>query len=196
MMRVPQGGEDMHRRNRTGHVDGGSEMDLEAFLRGAGRGPSLLDLAAKDELAAFRFCVLEEGLDADALYTWYGRRDGSNELLVDQRTPAMVAAEHGGVNVLSFILSSGQVDVNRRSRVDGRTALHFCVAGGSQRAPETASMLLKAGADRSIKELAFGRRPLDMVYSEYTQVRNALNACMRVNYISAPSWGFCMGHLD
>ncbi|GAQ79317.1 zinc finger CCCH domain-containing protein [Klebsormidium nitens] len=174
-MRVPHGREEMQRRNKNGHVDEGPvEMDLAAFLRSAGRGPSLLDLAAKDELAAFRYSVLEEGLDVDALYTWYGRRDGSDELLVDQRTPAMVAAEHGGVNVLSFILSSGPVDVNRRSRVDGRTALHFCVAGGSQRAAEAASMLLKAGADRSVKDLAFGRRPLDMIYSEDAQVRASL----------------------
>lgn len=142
---------------------------LEHNLRGAEKGSLLLDLAARDDFGAFRHAVKEEGHDPDAFSIWYGRQGGSDHLLVDQRTPAMVASEHGSVNVLSFLLSSGLVDVNKRSRAGSRTALHFCAAGASQRAAEACSLLLRAGADRCIED-ACGRRPADEIVSDYPQV--------------------------
>ncbi|KAE8694849.1 2-oxoglutarate (2OG) and Fe(II)-dependent oxygenase superfamily protein [Hibiscus syriacus] len=79
----------------------------------------LLELAAIDDLVAFKSEVEEQGLDL------------AGKLLVC-------------VDVLKYILRSGKADVNGACGTDGVTALHCAVAGGSNSSVEIVKLLLDA----------------------------------------------------
>ncbi|KAK8288652.1 hypothetical protein V6Z12_D07G139200 [Gossypium hirsutum] len=57
-------------------------------------------------------------------------------MVVEQRTPLMIAAWYGSVDVVKLILSLSEVDVNLSCGSDKRTALHCAASGGSIRAVE------------------------------------------------------------
>ncbi|XP_058766172.1 zinc finger CCCH domain-containing protein 66-like [Vicia villosa] len=125
---------------------------------------SLLEFSAADDVIGFKDAVENVGYDVDEVGLWYGRRVGSNKLGYVERTPLMVAAMFGSLNVSAYILGTGRVDVNRRSGSDGATALHCAVVGGSVASAEIVKLLLDASADAGAVD-ANGKRPVDLVVS-------------------------------
>ncbi|KAL5102386.1 hypothetical protein RYX36_006713 [Vicia faba] len=125
---------------------------------------SLLEFSAADDVIGFKDAVENEGCDVDEAGLWYGRRVGSNKLGYVERTPLMVAAMFGSLNVSAYILGTGCVDVNRGSGSDGATALHCAVAGGSAASAEIVKLLLDASADAGAVDVN-GKRPVDLIVS-------------------------------
>ena len=127
----------------------------------------LLEFSATDDLIGFRSAVEEDGHDIDEASLWYGRVFGSKKMGYEERTPLMVAAMFGSLNVLSYIVHSGRVDVNRACGSDGATALHCAVAGGSAVADQVVKYLLDAFADVNVVD-ANGYRPGDLIAPDFT----------------------------
>ncbi|XP_027124200.2 zinc finger CCCH domain-containing protein 66-like [Coffea arabica] len=90
----------------------------------------LLEFSASDDLSAFMVAVEREGHGIDELAVWYGRRIGSKEMGLEERTPLMIASMFGSKRVVNYILEKGGIDVNKTCGSDGATALHCTVAGG------------------------------------------------------------------
>ncbi|WVY89254.1 hypothetical protein V8G54_034768 [Vigna mungo] len=123
------------------------------------------DECGKEEMHHRISALLEfSGQDVDGVGLWYGRRAGSKKITYEERTPLMVAATFGSLDVSAYILGMGGVDVNRASRSDGATALHCAVAGGSAASVEVVKLLLDASADVSAVD-ADGNRPIDLIVS-------------------------------
>ncbi|XP_072971941.1 zinc finger CCCH domain-containing protein 24 [Typha angustifolia] len=117
---------------------------------------SLLELAANDDVDGFRHFLEQDPAAADEVGLWYGRKK-----VFEQRTPLMVAATYGSLEVLGLILSLPSVDVNRCGN-DGTTALHCAASGGSTDAVNAVKMLLAAGADIDVTDVN-GHRPTDVI---------------------------------
>ncbi|KAE8726781.1 Zinc finger CCCH domain-containing protein 29 [Hibiscus syriacus] len=128
----------------------------------AARYSVLLELAASDDLVAFKREVEEKGLDLAEASLWYGRRIGSRKMGFEERTPLVIAAMYGSVDVLKFIVGSGKVDVNGACGGDGVTALHCAVAGGACFSVEIVKLLLDASADANCVD-ADGNKPVDLI---------------------------------
>ncbi|XP_022742461.1 zinc finger CCCH domain-containing protein 29-like [Durio zibethinus] len=122
----------------------------------------LLELAASDDLVAFKTEVEAKGLDLNEASFWYGRRVGSRKMGFEERTPLIIAAMFGSVDVLKYIIGSGKIDVNRASATDGVTALHCAVAGGSNSSVEIVKLLLDGSADANCVD-ANGNKPIDLI---------------------------------
>ncbi|KAK8508279.1 hypothetical protein V6N13_055727 [Hibiscus sabdariffa] len=122
----------------------------------------LLELAASDDLVAFKREVEEKGLDLAEASFWYGRRIGSRKMGFEERTPLVIAAMFGSIDVLKFVVESGKVDVNGACGADGVTALHCAVAGGANSSVEIVKLLLDASADANCLD-ANGNKPVDLI---------------------------------
>ncbi|XP_043724173.1 zinc finger CCCH domain-containing protein 66-like [Telopea speciosissima] len=122
----------------------------------------LLEAAASDDLISFRRAVEEEGSNVDETSFWYGRLIGSKKMGFEERTPLMIAAMYGSIEVLAYILETGRVDVNKASGNDGVAALHCAVTGFSASSAEVVKRLLDASADASSLD-ANGNRPCDLI---------------------------------
>ncbi|XVF24147.1 hypothetical protein REPUB_Repub13aG0102100 [Reevesia pubescens] len=122
----------------------------------------LLELAASDDLVAFKSEVEEKGLDLGESSFWYGRRIGSRKMGFEERTPLIIAAMFGSVDVAKYIIGSGKIDVNRACGSDGVTALHCAVAGGASSSLEIVKLLLDASADANCVD-ANGNKPVDLI---------------------------------
>eukprot|EP00252_Welwitschia_mirabilis_P006509 TRINITY_DN1739_c0_g1_i2.p1 TRINITY_DN1739_c0_g1~~TRINITY_DN1739_c0_g1_i2.p1 ORF type:complete len:774 (-),score=144.47 TRINITY_DN1739_c0_g1_i2:736-3057(-) len=126
---------------------------------------SLHELAANNDLIGFKKAMEEDGSKIDEISLWYGRQNGSNQMVLEQRTPLMVAALYGSVDVMGYMLSiyaTCGADVNQVSGFDNSTALHCAAAGGSARVLETVKLLLQCGADVNCVD-ANGRKPADLI---------------------------------
>ncbi|XP_008778227.2 zinc finger CCCH domain-containing protein 24-like [Phoenix dactylifera] len=123
---------------------------------------SLLELVADNDADGLRRAVDEYPSAVDEIGLWYGRKKGSNRMVLEPRTPLMVAATYGSIEVLQLILSSSSVDVNRCCGPDKTTALHCAASGGSANAVDAVKLLLSAGADASLVD-ANGHRPADVI---------------------------------
>ena len=113
----------------------------------------LLELAAADDLPAFRRAVQEDNLSLVAASPWYGPSPKPSntsrtrtQLALHLRTPAMVAALYGSTTVLSYVLSIAPSEAARASASDGATPLLLAHAGRAPSAPHAARLLLSAGA--------------------------------------------------
>ncbi|WOK92413.1 hypothetical protein Cni_G01104 [Canna indica] len=124
--------------------------------------PSLLELAANNDVVAFSRYIDGDPLAVDEVGLWYGRRKGSNRMVLEHRTPLMVAATYGSIDVLRLIVSLPSVDVNRASGPDRTTALHCAAYGGSVEAVDAVKILLAAGAEPTFVD-ANGNRPADVI---------------------------------
>ncbi|KAJ4980184.1 hypothetical protein NE237_010964 [Protea cynaroides] len=122
----------------------------------------LLEASASDDLISFRRAVEVDGCDVDETSFWYGRLIGSKKMGFEERTPLMIAAMFGSVEVLAYILETGLVDVNKACGTDGVSALHCAVAGGSANSPDVVKRLLDASADAYSLD-ANGNRPSDLL---------------------------------
>ncbi|XP_071935451.1 zinc finger CCCH domain-containing protein 66-like [Coffea arabica] len=122
----------------------------------------LLEFSASDDLSAFMVAVEREGHGIDELAVWYGRRIGSKEMGLEERTPLMIASMFGSKRVVNYILEKGGIDVNKTCGSDGATALHCAAAGGSAASLEIVRLLIDASADVNSVD-ANGKRPVDLI---------------------------------
>ncbi|CAL9097235.1 unnamed protein product [Musa acuminata var. zebrina] len=122
----------------------------------------LLELAASDDLAAFKRAVEEDGHSVDAAALWYGRSSGRG-MGYQQRTPLMIAALYGSTAVIGYILGGHTAEAARRAASDGATALHCAAAGGSAASLETVNLLIGASAEVVDALDASGNRPGDVI---------------------------------
>lgn len=123
---------------------------------------SLLDLAANNDINGFRRSAEHDPSSVDEAGLWYGRKKGSKQMVLESRTPLMVAATYGSIDVLKLILSLPEVDVNQSCGLDKSTALHCAASGGAVNAVDAVKMLLAAGADPNLTD-SNGQRPFDVI---------------------------------
>ncbi|XP_031263082.1 zinc finger CCCH domain-containing protein 29-like [Pistacia vera] len=132
----------------------------------------LLELSASDDLAAFKNEIEVTGFDVDEASFWYARKFGLKKMGFEERTPLMIAAMFGSLEVLKYIIGTGKVDVNRACGSDGITALHCAVAGGANSVVEVVKRLLNASADANCVD-ANGNKPIDFVTVAMKSLRNS-----------------------
>nr|GMC79797.1 zinc finger CCCH domain-containing protein 30-like [Ipomoea batatas] len=123
---------------------------------------SFLELAANNDVEAFKRSIEHDPSAVDEVGLWLVRKKGSKQIVNEERTPLMVAATYGSVDVLKLIISQPGVDVNQTCGPDGCTALHCAASGGSINATEVVKLLLSAGADPNIEDVN-GQRPADVI---------------------------------
>lgn len=124
--------------------------------------PSLLELAANNDAEALRRSIELDLSAIDEAGLWYVRKRRSKQIAQEDRTPLMVAATYGSIDVLKMIVALPEVDLNRVCGQDKWTALHCAAFGGSVSALDAVKILLSAGADPNIKD-ACGLRPVDVI---------------------------------
>lgn len=121
----------------------------------------LLEYAADNDVEGFKRSVCDES-EIMEVGLWYGHQRLFKRGILELRTPLMVAATYGSVEVVKLILSLPEVDVNFSCGTDKSTALHCAAAGGSVDAINAVKLLLLAGADPNSTD-ANGHRPIDVV---------------------------------
>lgn len=123
---------------------------------------SVLELAANNDMDGFKRWAERDPTSVDEVGLWYGRRKGAKQMVREERTPLMVAATYGSMDVLELILSLPEIDVNRSCGLDKSTALHCAASGGSVKAVDAVKLLLAAGADPNLTDIN-GHRPIDVI---------------------------------
>ncbi|GLT41978.1 hypothetical protein SLA2020_160020 [Shorea laevis] len=123
---------------------------------------SLLDLAANNDVEGFKRSIERDPSCVGEVGLWYGRKKGSKQMVNEERTPLMVAATYGSLDVIKLILSSSDADVNYSCGQDKSTALHCASSGGAENALDVVKLLLAAGADPNLVD-ANGHRPVDVI---------------------------------
>ncbi|KAI0516421.1 hypothetical protein KFK09_009096 [Dendrobium nobile] len=118
---------------------------------------SVLELAANNDVDGFKQSIDRNLSSIDEVGEWYGRKK-----VIEQRTPLMVAATYGSLDVLNLILKLSSADVNRYCSPDKTTALHCAASGGSVNAVEAVKILLSVGANPNCID-ANGDRPADVI---------------------------------
>lgn len=121
----------------------------------------LLELAADNDVEGFERLACDLSLFAE-IGVWYSYQKDSKHMVLEQRTPLMIAARYGSVDIVRLIISSPGVDVNRVCEPEKSTALHCAASGGSANATEVVKILLLAGADLNAID-ASGNRPFDVI---------------------------------
>ncbi|KAJ7949167.1 Zinc finger CCCH domain-containing protein [Quillaja saponaria] len=123
---------------------------------------SLLELASNNDVEAFRLLVDRDASSINEVGLWYVRRLGSKQIVLEHRTPLMVAATYGSIDVLKLILSNQEIDLNFSCGLDKSTALHCAASGGSINAVYVVQLLLTAGANPNCMD-SNGNRPVDVI---------------------------------
>ncbi|KAB2631342.1 zinc finger CCCH domain-containing protein 30-like [Pyrus ussuriensis x Pyrus communis] len=123
---------------------------------------SLLELAANNDIESFKRSIEQDPSAIDEIGLWYCRQKGSKQMVNEQRTPLMVAATYGSIDVVKLILSLSDADVNQACGHDRSTALHCAASGGAENAVDCVKLLLEAGADPNSLD-ANGHRPIDVI---------------------------------
>ncbi|XP_041999214.1 zinc finger CCCH domain-containing protein 30-like [Salvia splendens] len=123
---------------------------------------SLLEYASNNDAEAFRRTIELDLSAVDEAGPWYVRKRGGKQIAQEERTPLMVAATYGSVDVLKLIVALPEVDLNRLCGPDKWTALHCATSGGSINAFDVVKLLLSAGADPNIED-ANGQRAVDLI---------------------------------
>ena len=135
----------------------------------------ILAAAASNDVAATRWLIEHESVRVDELFDWFApdvatcataakiaSRAKSASLERKRRTPLMVAATHGSVDALSYLLRAG-ADPNCRSDDEEKaTALHCAASGGSAMSVDCVAALLRFGANGRALD-GFGREPADVL---------------------------------
>lgn len=122
----------------------------------------LLELASNNDFEDFKLALGRDASLINEVGPWYVRKIGSKQIVLEHRTPAMVAATYGSIDVLKLILLYPEADVNFSCGTDQSTALHCAVSGGSVNAVDVVKLLLSAGADINCVD-ANGNRPVDVI---------------------------------
>ena len=148
---------------------------------------SLLEIASNNDIDAFKRWIEHDLSSINEVGMWYGRQKGTRQMVLEHRTPLMVAAMYGSIDVLKLILSLAGVDVNRSCGRDNSTALHCAASGGSLNAVEAIKLLLEAGADPNVKD-AYGYRPLDVLVTSLKD--HTIKSCLE-NLLKTDGMGDC-----
>ncbi|KAK6779015.1 hypothetical protein RDI58_025733 [Solanum bulbocastanum] len=148
---------------------------------------SLLEIASNNDIDAFKKWIEHDLSSVHEVGLWYGRQKGSRQMVLEHRTPLMVAAMYGSIDVLKLILSLAGVDVNRSCGRDTSTALHCAASGGSLNAVDAVKLLLEAGADPNFKD-AYGHRPLDVLVTSLKD--HTKKSCLE-NLLKTDGMGDC-----
>ncbi|XVE78892.1 hypothetical protein DITRI_Ditri14bG0014800 [Diplodiscus trichospermus] len=136
----------------------------------------LLEFAADNDVEGFQRSMTTSDVSlVGEVGLWYGHQKCSKHIVMEHRTPLMIAAKYGSVDFVKLILSLSEVDVNLFCGPDKSTALHCAASGGSIRAVEVVRLLLIAGADPCITD-ANGHRPFDVIAAPWNmpQIKVAL----------------------
>ncbi|KAK9289774.1 hypothetical protein L1049_007933 [Liquidambar formosana] len=143
---------------------------------------SLLELASNNDIEGFKRLIERDPSSIDEIEMWYGRQKGSKQMVLEHRTPLMVAATYGSIDVLQLILSLSEADVNRSCGLDKSTALHCAASGGSVNSVDVVRLLLEAGADPNLVD-ANGHRPVDVIVvsPKFQDVKLALEELLATN---------------
>ncbi|KAI4333136.1 hypothetical protein L6164_017978 [Bauhinia variegata] len=123
---------------------------------------SLLELASNNDIEGFKLVLERDSSSVNEVGLWYGRQNGSKQIVLEHRTPLMVAATYGSIDVLKLILSYPEADVDLSCGMDRSTALHCAASGGSTNVIDAVKLLLSAGADLNCRD-ANGNRPVDVI---------------------------------
>lgn len=123
----------------------------------------VLAAAASNDLSGVRWAIEGEGSPLDLQADWYApvAVGGEERLERKRRTAAMVAAMHGSLDVLGYLLECGADPSAVSDDEEQWTALHCAASGGSAAAVDAVRMLLAYGANRNAVD-AFGRSPADV----------------------------------
>lgn len=148
---------------------------------------SLLEFAANNDIDAFKRWIKCDLSSIHEVGLWYGRQKGSKQMVLEHRTPLMVAAMYGSIDVLKLILSLPGVDVNRSCGRDNSTALHCAASGGSLKAVDAVKLLLEASADPNFKD-ANGHRALDVIVT--SPKVHTMKSCLE-NLLKTDAMGDC-----
>ncbi|KAK7336577.1 hypothetical protein VNO77_17122 [Canavalia gladiata] len=143
---------------------------------------SLLELAAKNDIEGFKRLIEYDPSSIDEVGLWYGHRKGSKQMVNEQRTPLMVAATYGSIDVMKLILSLSDADINRSCGFDKSTALHCAASGGTEKAVDAVKLLLEAGADPN-NEDANGHQPADVIVFPWKleHIKNSLEELLQTD---------------
>ncbi|KAL2330785.1 hypothetical protein Fmac_018366 [Flemingia macrophylla] len=123
---------------------------------------SLLEFASNNDFEDFKLALDRDASLIHEVGIWYVRQIGSKQIVLEHRTPLMVAATYGSMDVIKLILSCPETDVNFSCGTDRSTALHCAASGGSINAVDVVKLLLSAGADIHCVD-ANGNRPVDII---------------------------------
>lgn len=121
----------------------------------------LLELAADNDAEGLKQS-LSNGSAINEIGQWYARQRFSKRMVLELRTPLMVAATYGSVDVVQLILSLSEADVNLSCGLDKSTALHCAASGGSVGAVDVVKLLLLAGAEPNATDV-HGQSPYDVI---------------------------------
>lgn len=122
----------------------------------------LLELASNNDFEDFKLALDNDISLINKVGLWYVRQIGSKQIVLEHRTPLMVASMYGSLDVLKLILSWPGADVNFSCGTDRSTALHCAASGGSVNAVDVVKLLLSSGADIRCVD-ANGNRPVDII---------------------------------
>ncbi|KAG6424878.1 hypothetical protein SASPL_115301 [Salvia splendens] len=123
---------------------------------------SLLEFAANNDIESFKRLIEVDLFVVDKAGLWYVRKKGSKQISQEERTPLMVAATYGSVDVLKLLVALPEVDLNKSCGGNKWTALHCAAFGGSVHAVDVVKLLLSAGADPNIEDTC-ALRPVDVI---------------------------------
>ncbi|WZY74778.1 hypothetical protein YC2023_021162 [Brassica napus] len=122
---------------------------------------ALLEFAADNDVDGFKHQLsLVSSINQVSL--WYRRQRLIKRMVVEQRTPLMVASLYGSLDVVKLILSFPETDLNLTCGPDKSTALHCAASGASVKALDVVKLLLSAGADPNITD-THGNTPVDVL---------------------------------
>lgn len=121
----------------------------------------LLEFAANNDVEGFKQSICN-GSEIGKIGLWYGCQRASRKMVLEHRTPLMVAAKYGSLDVVKLILSQYKADVNLSCGPDKSTALHCAASGGSVDAVNIVKLLLLAGAEPNITN-TYGHHPADVI---------------------------------
>ncbi|XWS73547.1 hypothetical protein CRYUN_Cryun02cG0138900 [Craigia yunnanensis] len=136
----------------------------------------LLEFAADNDVEGFQRSMIRSDVSLiGEVGLWYGCRKCSKQIVLELRTPLMIAAKYGSVDVVKLILSLSEVDVNLSCGPDKSTALHCAASGGSIKAVEVVKLLLLASSDPCVTD-ANGHHPFDVIVTPWNmpQIKVAL----------------------
>ncbi|KAL0823388.1 hypothetical protein Bca101_047065 [Brassica carinata] len=122
---------------------------------------ALLEFAADNDVEGFKH-QLSLVSSVNQVSLWYRRHRLVKRMVVEQRTPLMVASLYGSLDVVKLILSFPETDLNLTCGPDKSTALHCAASGASVKALDVVKLLLSAGADPNIID-THGNSPVDVL---------------------------------
>ncbi|GAA0149732.1 hypothetical protein LIER_08839 [Lithospermum erythrorhizon] len=123
---------------------------------------NFLEFAANNDVEGCRKSIDLSPSSIHEAGLWYGRQEGSKSMVLQKRTPLLVASMYGSIDVLKLLLSLPEIDVNHSCGEDKKTALHCAASGGSVNALKVVTLLLSASADPNLVD-ADGRCPHDII---------------------------------